>query len=76
MAEEKESFEAALKALEVAVACLEQGDLSLEESLQCFETGVKNANLCRQYLQAVEARVEMLLKDRDGTLRVENFEEE
>ncbi len=76
MAEEKESFEAALQALEEAVACLEQGDLPLEKSLQCFEAGVKNATLCRQYLQAVEARVEMLLKDRDGTLRVENFEEE
>jgi exodeoxyribonuclease VII small subunit len=74
--EEKKSFEAALRALEEEVACLERGDLSLEKALECFEAGVKNVTLCRHYLQAVETRVEVLLKDRDGTMRVENFEEE
>jgi exodeoxyribonuclease VII small subunit len=74
--EKKESFEAALKALEADVACLEQGELPLEAALQCFENGIKNVTLCRRYLQAVETRVEVLLKDRDGTLRVERFDEE
>lgn len=70
---EKESFEAALKALEEAVACLECGDLSLEEALKCFEKGVKCAALCRESLKAVEARVEQLLKGQNGELKVENF---
>ncbi|MFA5516528.1 MAG: exodeoxyribonuclease VII small subunit [Desulfuromonadales bacterium] len=77
MAEDKKkSFEAALQALEAEVASLEQGELSLEDSLRCFESGVKNVTLCRQHLQAVELRVEKLLKDRDGALRTENFEED
>ena len=43
MAKQKEttpSFEQALAELETLVDTLEQGDLSLEESLQSFERGV------------------------------------
>jgi exodeoxyribonuclease VII small subunit len=70
---EKESFEAALKKLEEAVARLECGDLSLEEALECFEQGVKCAARCRESLKVVETRVELLLKGRNGELKVENF---
>lgn len=73
---EKATFEAALKALETAVDSLEHGDLSLEAALRCFEDGVRSAGLCREFLQEVETRVELLLKDRDGHLRVEPGEEE
>jgi len=74
MADEK-SFEEALTALEEAVDRLESGELSLEEALEAFEGGVKNAALCRQSLKAVETRMELLLKDREGTLRAESEEE-
>lgn len=74
MAEDK-SFEEALKALEQAVERLESGDLSLEDALQSFEEGVRNAAICRQSLKAVETRMELLLKDRGGTLQVEPGEE-
>lgn len=73
---EKESFEAALRALEEAVERLEGGELSLEESLVCFEQGVKSATVCRQLLQSVETRVEQLLRERDGSLTAVPFEEE
>ena len=73
---EEESFEAALQTLEEAVACLESGELPLEESLQCFERGVKSACLCREALKAVETRVELLLKGADGALTVEDFEQD
>lgn len=73
---EKESFEAALRALEEAVERLEGGELSLEESLACFERGVKNATVCRQLLHSVESRVEQLLRDRDGALATVPFEED
>jgi exodeoxyribonuclease VII small subunit len=69
----KESFEASLHALEEVVARLESGDLSLEESLACFELGVKSAARCRKLLQDVELKVELLLKDRDGGLVIEEF---
>jgi len=70
----KESFEASLHRLEEVVERLESGELSLEESLECFEQGVKSAAHCRKLLQEVELKVELLLKDRDDTLNVEDFD--
>jgi len=72
----KESFEASLHLLEQVVARLESGELSLEESLECFEQGVKSAARCRKLLQEVEMKVELLLKDRDGKLSVESFDQQ
>jgi exodeoxyribonuclease VII small subunit len=69
----KESFEASLRALEEVVERLESGDLTLEESLACFELGVQSAARCRKLLQDVELKVELLLRDRDGGLAVEEF---
>jgi len=60
------TFEKALKNLEEAVARLEQGQMPLDEALDCFEAGVKSATLCRKKLQAVEARIQVLTKDADG----------
>ncbi len=73
---EQESFEAALQKLEQAVERLESGELSLEESLACFEAGVQNAALCQKQLKAVETRVELLLQDKDGTLKAQNFNDD
>jgi exodeoxyribonuclease VII small subunit len=73
---EKKSFEAALKKLEKAVSELENGDLSLDQSLQVFSTGVKQAEICRQALQDVELQVEQLLKQADGSLQSEAFPDE
>jgi exodeoxyribonuclease VII small subunit len=72
MAEEI-TFEQALKSLEEAVSQLEQGQMPLDESLDCFEAGVQSANLCRKKLQAVEARIETLMKHADGSLTTEPF---
>jgi len=69
----KESFESSLHALEEVVARLESGELTLEESLECFEQGVKSAARCRKLLKDVELKVELLLKDRDGGLTLEDF---
>lgn len=74
--EEKNNFESELHSLEQAVERLESGELTLEQSLECFETGVKSAAECRRYLRSAETRVELLLKDREGNLSVEDFEEE
>jgi exodeoxyribonuclease VII small subunit len=74
--ESKESFETSLHALEAVVERLESGDLTLEESLACFEQGVKSAARCRRLLRDVELKVELLLKDRDGGLTVEEFNQQ
>ena len=67
------TFEQALKNLEEAVARLEKGQMPLDEALDCFETGVQSAKLCRQRLQAVERRIEILTKGSDGELLKEAF---
>lgn len=69
------TFEQALKSLESAVARLEKGQIPLDEALDCFEAGVKGANLCRKSLQAVEARVEILMKNTEGAFITEPFGE-
>jgi len=54
-------LEKSLKELEKLVDKMEQGDLSLEKSLDYFEKGVKLTRLCQQALQQAEQRVQILL---------------
>ncbi len=70
-----ENFETALQTLEQVVDRLENTDLSLEEALSAFEKGVASATRCQKLLQAVETRVELLLKKPDGTFEIDQFEE-
>ena len=67
-AAEKEplNFEQALSELEALVAAMESGDMTLEESLQAFETGVRLTRECQQTLQQAEQKVQLLLAE-DGT---------
>ena len=67
------TFEQALKNLEEAVARLEKGQIPLDQALDSFEAGVQSANLCRKKLQAVEARIETLSKNSDGSFTTEPF---
>ena len=74
MAEKK--FETALARLEVIVQELEQGDLPLEQSLKLFEEGIKLSRICNTRLEAAERKVEILLKDKEGSLKAQPFEEQ
>jgi exodeoxyribonuclease VII small subunit len=67
------NFETSLKKLETIVAQLEQGDLPLEESLKLFEEGVGLSAVCKQELDAAEGKVQMLVKQRDGSHKLEPF---
>ncbi len=58
-------LEKSLKELEKLVDKMEQGDLSLEKSLDYFEKGVKLTRLCQQALQQAEQRVQILLQQAD-----------
>lgn len=71
-----EKFETALKRLEDVVRKLEGGELSLEESLKAFEEGVKHSIFCSKKLNEAERRVELLLKQRDGSFVKSPFDEE
>ena len=69
------SFEASLKELEEIVRQLEEGDLPLEESLRLFEDGVRLSRTCRESLTSAERRIEVLMKESDGTLSLEAIED-
>jgi exodeoxyribonuclease VII small subunit len=68
-------FEQSLKELENLVEKMEQGDLSLEESLQHFERGVQLTRACQQALKDAEQKVETLLK-KNGQEEVVPFDSE
>jgi exodeoxyribonuclease VII small subunit len=67
------SFEESLKKLESIVDQLEKGDLALEESLKLFEEGVGLSAACKKQLDDAEGKVQMLIKQRDGSLSAEPF---
>lgn len=55
-------FETAVAELEQLVQKMESGELSLEDSLQAFEQGVKLTRQCQQALSSAEQRVQLLLE--------------
>lgn len=65
-------FETAMRDLEDLVERLEQGDLSLEESLAAFERGVMLTRACQTALKEAEQKVEILLK-KAGETAIESF---
>ena len=69
------TFEESLKRLEEIVTQLEGDKLALEQSLQAFEEGVKLVRFCAGRLDEAERRIEILLADRGGQLRIEPFPE-
>ncbi len=74
MAEKK--FEAALTRLEEIVQELEKGDIPLDQSLKLFEEGIRLSRICNKRLEDAERKVEILMKDKDGAIKAEPFEEE
>jgi exodeoxyribonuclease VII small subunit len=67
------SFEESLTKLEDIVARLERGDLSLEDSVRLFEEGTRLSAECRKQLEEAEGKVELLVKQRDGSMKREPF---
>jgi exodeoxyribonuclease VII small subunit len=53
-------FEAAIAELEATVKKLEDGDLTLEQSLVLYERGVQLSRFCHTRLEEAERRIEIL----------------
>jgi exodeoxyribonuclease VII small subunit len=66
MNESNMTFEEALDELEQAVARLEAGGLTLEESLALFERGQVLAARCEKTLEEVQLRLETLQPGETG----------
>jgi exodeoxyribonuclease VII small subunit len=67
-------FEQSLAELSKLVEQMEQGDLSLEESLVAFEQGIKLVRCCQKKLAQAEQKVEILL-NQEGKIEAAPFTE-
>lgn len=66
-------FEQSLSTLESLVSRMEQGDMTLEESLQAFESGIALTRECQTRLAAAEQQVNKLI-EQQGNIRLEPFD--
>jgi len=69
------NFEKSLDELESLVQKMEQGGLTLEESLAQFQRGIELARACQKALSEAQQRVEVLL-EKDGELGEAPFDPE
>ena len=68
-------FEKSLVELEQLVEKMEGGDLSLEESLKCFERGIELTKTCQRALSDAEQKVKILL-EKNGKAELQTFNPE
>ena len=66
-------FEAALAELEQIVERLEQGELSLEQSLRQFERGVELTRSCQKALREAEQKISILTRGPGGEAALQDF---
>lgn len=72
---EQIDLEASLKELEALIEHMEEGDITLEESLKCFERGTRLARACQEALKAAEQKVQMLV-EKNGQAQLQGFTRE
>ena len=70
---EKKTFEQSISELEEIVSQLENGDVTLDESLSLFEKGIKLSKSCQKMLDAAEKKVSILMTNDDGEVVKEEF---
>ena len=68
------TFEQALERLERLVERLEAGELTLAQSLEAFEEGMKLARRCNEQLTMAETRVLLLQEATGGEARLEPWD--
>jgi len=66
------TFEESLSELDTIVQSLEQGELSLEESMSLFERGLSLSQISQNKLQTAEQKVKILL-EKNGGERLTDF---
>ena len=62
------NFEEAIKKLEDEVKRLENGNMSLDESIASFEEAVKLVKICNEKHEKAERKVALLTEMSDGTV--------
>mgnify|MGYP001399370691 FL=1 len=69
------NFESALKNLEQLVSSMENGELSLEDSLKAFEKGIKLTRECQTALKEAEQKIQILINEEGDTEKIEAKDE-
>lgn len=67
------TFEQSINELEEIVAKLEGGSVTLDESLELFEQGIKLSKSCQKMLDSAEKKVSVLMMSEDGEMVKEDF---
>ena len=70
---EELTFEEAIENLEKIVAELEEGNLSLDDSVKKFECGMKLSKYCNEIISKAEKEITILLEKENGEIEEENF---
>lgn len=74
MKEEKElNFEETMQRLETIVQELENGNLSLDDSIKKFEEGMALSKNASNYLEQAEKKITVLVKGEDNKLEEQDF---
>ena len=68
MAKSTKTFEQALEELEIIVSQIEQGKVSLEESIEKYAQGIERIKQCRAILDSAEKKIQILAKAEGETL--------
>ena len=68
------TFESMMQRLQSLVGTLENGNLSLEESIKSFEEGVQLVKRCTEVLDRAEQRIQKLTRDAEGAPAVQPVE--
>ncbi|MDH3346789.1 MAG: exodeoxyribonuclease VII small subunit [Desulfobulbaceae bacterium] len=71
----KKNFETSLQKLEQITDELEEGELSLEESLKKFQEGINLVNFCNSKLDEARTKVDLLIQQNDSLSTVPFNEE-
>ena len=70
------SFEESLTRLEKTVRLLEQGGLTVDESVQLFEEGTRLVRLCNALLDQAEMRINRLTQSGEDDYQKVPFEDD
>lgn len=67
MSDEPQGYEQARAELLEVVRTLEQGGITLEESLALWERGEQLAQICQDWLDGARKRLDSVIAERDGS---------
>lgn len=73
MAKKEKNFEKSLNELEEIVEKLEQGEMSLDESIEVFQKGVTLSKELSKMLDEIEKKITILVEDENGDIMEKDF---